>query len=166
MSGLAVKKFSEIIKTPNLEGVKTGKIVKVDQNGSVFIHFKDNPKGPIKARVTAAAVDSITRREIDSDLTVMIAFEENDLHRPVVIDVIHDRIEPPPSSITTDRKGLEEVKIDGETVTFDAKKEIVMRCGKASITLTKPGKIIIRGTYLLNSSSGANRIRGGSIQLN
>jgi hypothetical protein len=161
MSGLAVKKFSEIIKTPNLEGVKTAKIVKVDQNGSVFIHFKGNPKGPIKARVTAVAADSITQRENDSDLTVLIAFEENDLHQPVVIDVIHDRIEPSQSSITTDRKGLEEVKIDGETVTFEAKKEIVLRCGKASVTLTKAGKVLIRGAYLLNRSSGVNRIKGG-----
>jgi hypothetical protein len=112
------------------------------------------------------AADSITQRENDSDLTVLIAFEENDLHQPVVIDVIHDRIEPSQSSITTDRKGLEEVKIDGETVTFEAKKEIVLRCGKASVTLTKAGKVLIRGAYLLNRSSGVNRIKGGSVQIN
>ena len=47
-----------------------------------------------------------------------------------------------------------------------AEKEIVLKCGKASITLTKAGKVIIRGTYLLNRSSGVNRIKGGSVQIN
>jgi hypothetical protein len=166
MSGLAVEKISEIITTPDIEGVKTGKIVKIDQKGGVFIDFEGNQKGPIKARLTAAAADSIARRADDSELIVMIAFEENDIHRPVVIDAIHDRIEPSPSAIATDRNELDEVKIDGETVTFDAKKEIVLRCGKASITLTKAGKVLIRGAYLLNRSSGVNRIKGGSVQIN
>lgn len=166
MSGLAVEKISEISITPDLEGIKMGKIAKVDQEGAVFIDFKGNQQGPIRARVTAAAADSITRRTDDSDLTVMIAFEESDIHRPVVIDVIHDRIEPSPSVITAGRNELDEVKIDGETVTFDAKKEIVLRCGKASITLTKAGKVLIRGAYLLNRSSGVNRIKGGSVQIN
>ena len=44
--------------------------------------------------------------------------------------------------------------------------EIVFECGKASITLTKSGKILIRGAYLLSRSSGVNRIKGGSVQIN
>jgi hypothetical protein len=56
--------------------------------------------------------------------------------------------------------------IDGKRVTFDAREEIVLRCGKASITLTKAGKVLIRGAYLLNRSSGVNRIKGGSVQIN
>ena len=44
-----------------------------------------------------------------------------------------------------------------------ADKEIELRCGKASITLTKAGKILLRGEYLLSRSSGVNRIKGGSV---
>jgi uncharacterized protein (DUF2345 family) len=58
------------------------------------------------------------------------------------------------------------VDIDGQRLQFEAKDEIVLKCGKASITLTKAGKIIIRGTYLLSRSSGVNRIKGGSVQIN
>jgi hypothetical protein len=47
-----------------------------------------------------------------------------------------------------------------------AKEELVLRCGKASITLTKAGKVMIKGSYLLSRSSGVNRIKGGSVQLN
>lgn len=166
MNASAVEKISEISTTPDLEGVRTGKIVAIDQEGAVFIDFSGNRRGPIQARITAAAADSITRQADDSDVKVLIAFEENDKRRPVIIDVIRDRIEPSPSAMAMDRSNLDDVKIDGETVTFDAKKEIVLRCGKSSITLTRAGKVLIRGAYLLNRSSGVNRIKGGSVQIN
>lgn len=56
--------------------------------------------------------------------------------------------------------------LDGETLLLTAKREVVLRCGKASITLTRAGKILLRGTYLLSRSSGVNRIKGGSVQIN
>ncbi|MCP4399390.1 MAG: hypothetical protein GY801_19085 [bacterium] len=166
MNLLAVEKISEIPTTQDIDGVQTGKIVKIDQGGTVFVDFSGNRKGPVQARITAAAADSIARRLDDSDVQVLIAFEKNDIHRPVIIDVICDRIKPAASAVTMDRNNLDAVKIDGETVTFDGKKEIVLRCGKSSITLTRAGKILIRGAYLLNRSSGVNRIKGGSVQIN
>ncbi len=48
----------------------------------------------------------------------------------------------------------------------NAKEQLVLRCGKASITLTRAGKILIKGSYVLSRSSGVNRIKGGSVQLN
>ncbi len=59
-----------------------------------------------------------------------------------------------------------ETTADGERVTVTAEREIEFRCGKASITLTRAGKVIIRGAYLLSRSSGVNRIKGGSVQIN
>lgn len=138
----------------------------IGEDGSVFIDFSENRRGPIQARVTEAAVESITKRSDYNDLAVLIAFEENDIDRPVIIDVISDRIDQKSSAISVDRNKLDDVKIDGETVTFDAKKEIVLRCGKSSITLTRAGKVLIRGAYLLHRSSGVNRIKGGSVQIN
>ena len=58
------------------------------------------------------------------------------------------------------------VEADGERLVVDARDQLVLRCGKASITLTKAGKVLIQGTYLSSRSSGVNRIKGGSVQLN
>jgi hypothetical protein len=58
------------------------------------------------------------------------------------------------------------VETDGERLVFSAEKEIVLRCGESSITLTRAGKILIRGAYVLTRSSGVNRIQGGSVQIN
>jgi hypothetical protein len=43
---------------------------------------------------------------------------------------------------------------------------LVLRCGKARITLTRAGKVLVEGTYISSRSSGVNRIRGGSVHLN
>jgi hypothetical protein len=59
-----------------------------------------------------------------------------------------------------------EIEVDGERAIVTAKKQLVLRCGKASITLTGSGKILISGTYVSSHSTGTNRIKGGSIQLN
>ena len=47
-----------------------------------------------------------------------------------------------------------------------ADREITLRCGKASITLTGAGKLLLHGAYLLSRSLGVNRIKGGSVQIN
>src|SRR5262245_55945774 len=49
---------------------------------------------------------------------------------------------------------------------IEAGEELELRCGKASILLTQDGRVLIRGTYLSSRSSGVNRIRGGSVQIN
>ena len=58
------------------------------------------------------------------------------------------------------------VCVDGKRLTFEATDQMVFKCGQSSITLTKEGKVLIRGKYLLNRSSGVNRIMGGSVQVN
>jgi membrane protein implicated in regulation of membrane protease activity len=45
-------------------------------------------------------------------------------------------------------------------------KRLVVRCGKASLTLTPAGKIIVRGEYVLTCANGVNRIQGGSVRIN
>ena len=58
------------------------------------------------------------------------------------------------------------VQLDDQRLELRAEREIVLRCGKASITLTRAGKVIIQGAYLSSRSSGVNRIKGGSVQIN
>jgi hypothetical protein len=97
-------------------------------------------------------------------------FEDDDPGRPIILDTFHDKIQKtandPLVNLEIDNSHPQNVVIDGKRISFDAKEEIVLRCGKSSITLTKAGKVIIRGAYLLNRSSGVNRIKGGSVQIN
>jgi hypothetical protein len=100
---------------------------------------------------------------------VALAFERGDPTRPILIGFIHKpQINYDKANVTRASDAAEciDVQLDGERLTFAADKEIVLRSGKASITLTRAGKILIRGEYLLSRSSGVNRIKGGSVQIN
>ena len=39
-------------------------------------------------------------------------------------------------------------------------------CGKASLLMTKEGKVVIYGTYISSRSTGVHRIKGGSVEIN
>lgn len=93
---------------------------------------------------------------------VVLMFEDGDSSRPIIMGVLRGEEGWP-----LDQKPAEvEVDVDGERMIVSAKEQLVLRCGKASITLTKAGKVLIKGSYLLSRSSGVNRIKGGSVQLN
>lgn len=62
--------------------------------------------------------------------------------------------------------GAVETYIDGNRVEIKAEDEIVLSCGESSITLNKSGRITIKGTHLVNRSSGVNRVLGGTVQIN
>ena len=59
-----------------------------------------------------------------------------------------------------------EVEADGERLVIEARREMTLRCGKASITMTADGRVTIRGTQVLSRSDGPNRVQGASVQLN
>ena len=44
-----------------------------------------------------------------------------------------------------------------ERLTLTAAREIVLQCGRASIVLTRAGKVLVRGAYLSLRASGAHR---------
>lgn len=105
------------------------------------------------------------------DREVVLTFESGDLDKPIIIGILlrpeswkstERRIEALPKIINP----IVQATLDGEELVLTAKREIVLRCGKASITLTRAGKIMIRGTYLLSRSSGVNQVKGGSVQIN
>ena len=93
---------------------------------------------------------------------VALVFEANDCSRPIIIGVLREAQAWP----ATDRSGQVEVDVNRQRMIVSARNELVLRCGAASITLDREGRIIIRGKQVVSHSEGVNRIRGGSVQLN
>lgn len=95
---------------------------------------------------------------------VLVVCEQNDVQRPIIIGVLQDGQS---RSAGVDRQSQPlSVQVDDQRHVISAEREIVLRCGDASITLTRAGKILIKGTYVVSRSSGVNRIKGGSVQIN
>jgi len=93
---------------------------------------------------------------------VVVLFDRGDVRRPIVIGVVQ---EP-----TTSRKLKAAppviVRVDDARHEISADREIVLRCGEASITLTRAGKVIIKGKYIVSRSTGYNKIKGASVDIN
>ena len=151
-----------------IEGVRVGRIVNVDESGQVFVDFPGNTEVSVAARFTNSVNLKMLRHAASAQQDVLLVFENNDSELPIIVDTLHSLVDEMTASptIAFETEKPDDVMVDGKRVTFDAKEEIVLRCGKASITLTRAGKVLIRGAYLLNRSSGVNRIKGGSVQIN
>jgi hypothetical protein len=143
---------------PQLDGLVVGVLAGWSEAGLPLVDFAGNPGGePVEACSLVGIGDDALGSEAG------LLFESGDPRRPVVIGIVNDaprHVEEP--SMTRALRA----DVDGETVTLSADRELVLRCGKASITLTSAGKVLLRGAYLLSRSSGANRIKGGSVQIN
>jgi len=93
---------------------------------------------------------------------VVLVFEQGDPARPIVVGVLRGRAGWPLADVAAQV----EVDADGQRMVVSAREQLVLRCGQASITLTKAGKVLVEGSYVLSRSTGVNCIKGGSIQLN
>jgi hypothetical protein len=93
---------------------------------------------------------------------VLLVFENGDPRHPIIIGCLSTGAAWPEA----ERPVQVEVDADGERLVVTAKSQLVLRCGKASITLTSAGKVLIQGAYVSSRSSGVNRVKGGSVQIN
>ncbi len=96
--------------------------------------------------------------------TVVVVFEQGDVRRPIVVGLLEKQRTPGQVANASER--TVSVQADDDRIVLTADREIVLRCGQASITLTKAGKVLIHGAYVSSRSSGVNRIKGGSVQIN
>ncbi len=149
-----------------------GSLVSINDSGQALVDFSLNPSNsPIQAMSTAP----ITQQQVNRQVALL--FNQGDLRKPIIMGLIHSPLqamldnfgEQPETEKVEELAGdvnIDDVKFEGNKMIFEAQEEMVFKCGESSITLTKSGKVLIRGKYLLNRSSGVNRIMGGSVQVN
>jgi len=148
--------LEEPVQPARLDGVVIGRLIDLSPDGP-YVDFPGNPAATaLAARTTAALSPEHRGREI------ALMFERGEPSRPIIIGLLQ---RPETQEISLGSSSLR-AELDGERLVISAEQEIVLRCGRSSITLTRAGKILIRGDYLLSRSSGVNRIRGGSVELN
>lgn len=134
----------------------------------VLIGFRDQGRTPLvifPGQTGTAAVAARTTQDLHAahiGRQVVLLFESADCRFPIIVG----SIKRPDAGSIPDGIGHVEIDADGERLIVSAKEQLVLQCGKASVTLTKAGKVLIHGTYVSTHSSGANRIKGGSVQIN
>ena len=158
---------SLIIETQHqcrLDGVVVGTLVGLNDPGTPLIDFPANPTG---SHVPARCIVTVNANDVGREVALM--FEGSDPRKPIMVGLIQHPDENRADFrrvISNEPQHPLDVQVDGERLVVTAKNEIVLRCGKASITLTRAGKVLIHGEYVLSRSAGVNRIKGGSVQIN
>jgi hypothetical protein len=136
--------------------ITLGRLVGVGAGGEAWLDLPVEGVTAVPARSTVLFSPQQIGRE------VLVAFVGGALDRPVVVGLLR---EPTDAAEPATQARLNAI-VDGERIVFTGRKEVVLRCGKASIALSEDGKVIIKGAKLLTTASGLHRIKGGAVQIN
>ena len=138
----------EQVAAARLDGVVIGVLMGFAADGAPLVIF---PGNPTTTAVPARSLAALEPADVGGEVALL--FEGGDPHRPVVAG----RLLRPDA--VPEKRGRRRVELVAE-------EELSLRCGEASLILTRAGKVLIRGTYVSSRSSGVNKIKGGSVQLN
>lgn len=149
-------------------GARIGWLVGVTPGGRPLVDYPGSPSSPREAASAMPADPAALEAAAARRQRVVLLFEGGDVGRPILLTFLADaEAEAPPPLAEVPAAPLPDVvTVDGRRVCLEGADEIVLRCGKASITLRRNGKVVIRGTYLESHAEGTNRIKGGSVQIN
>jgi hypothetical protein len=134
------------------------------------LHGFDLDEQPMLASIPGLANEIVAARSTvpllrqHTGATVVVLFDGGDVRRPIVVGVIQD----PRSTVQQAPvlAPLVSAQVDDQRIVLTAEREIVLKCGEASITLTRAGKVLIKGRYVLSGSSGYNKIKGAVVDIN
>ena len=139
----------------------------------ILVDFAGSPGGPVVARSTVVLDAGALGRAARDGQGAALAFEGGDLTRPVLLGLV---VAPSASPLVDraieetqragGRSGEVEARLDGKRVVLEARDEIVLRCGDASIILRRDGKLMVKGAYVETRATGVNRIKGGAVKIN
>lgn len=113
------------------------------------------PGNPQEVALSARSLTELSSDMIGSEVALL--FENGDPLKPLIVGRIVD---------SAKKQTDNHVVRDGETIKISASERLELRCGKSVIIMEKDGHLTIRGTHLVSHASTANRIRGGSVNLN
>lgn len=156
------------VSPARISGHVTGKLVEL-RDGAAYVNYPGNPHGTLLAASTLA--HEVLLHAHAHECAVLLVFERERSNQPIIVGVLSEpstpqsqsrllRVPEKPDPTTVD------ALVDGRRVVLEAADEIILRCGEASITLRRNGRVIVRGTHVETRSRGVNRIRGGSVQIN
>jgi uncharacterized protein DUF6484 len=144
-------------------GAVLGVLVGFGASGRPLVSFPaDGGSQVVEARsCVTVGTDRIGRE-------VLLVFADGESKAAVITGIIQDDLDARIGTRSTEpgQVPVHGVEADGERLVITAEREIVLRCGPASITLTRDGKLLLRGAYVSTRSAGVNRIKGGSVEIN
>lgn len=149
---------------------RVGWVTDLDADGTPRVDFVGNLHGPLRVRSTVPLMAEALRAAAISHQAAVLLFERGDPTLPLLVGLVQA---PGTSSLLeelldakAERPQPHTVEVDGKRLIVEGHDEVVLRCGEASITLRRNGRVVIRGTELETRASGIHRIKGGKVEIN
>lgn len=152
-------------RATEIRGPLIGRVVRSSREGFT-VDFPGNPHGPTFARSIVPLGDLTQACEARARPEVLLLFEAERSDSPVIIGLLSGASETKSETKKLGASERREALVDGRRVVLDAKDELILKCGKATIVMRRNGRIVARGTHVETDSEGVNRVKGGSVQIN
>jgi hypothetical protein len=136
------------------------RLVAVEASGRLSAELSERPGVLFHVRLGVALDRATLATLIERQRPVLLVSGDGD-DTPWLVAYEHEVADPAIAAPTPTT-----AVVDGKRVELRGEDEIVLRCGEASITLRRNGRIVVRGTHVESSSKGINRIKGGAVQIN
>ena len=168
---------ASVVSSPTATPVRVGCLAAGSKPGALLVDFEGNTAGPVPARCLISLDEQTLQDAVLGRRPVVLLFENQDPRLPIVMGMIApdpgavllgSLLRPPvvASAVVSAPAKPVEARVDGKRVVLEGEEEVVLRCGEASITLRRDGKVVLRGAYVETTAKGVNRIRGGSVKIN
>ena len=137
-------------------------------SGVLLVDFEGNRRGPLPVRSTVALTPEAIRRAVVERQGALLLFEKGDPALPVLVGLLQNTSAAPLTEALLDSldAGPREARVDGRQVRIEAREEVTLTCGKASLTLRRNGDVILRGANIRTEAEQVQRIKGGKVQIN
>jgi hypothetical protein len=135
-----------------------GRLVGWDDRGPL-VAFEGGPREPVRARLTTTGAQLRPKLPLAPGHEVVLLVDPRPRQPPVLLGFLQPLH---PSEGPSDL----EARVDGRRVELEGHDEVVLRCGEASITLRRNGRVVINGVQVETRARGVNRIKGGSVAIN
>ena len=141
---------------------RLGHIVGTDGKGRPVVDFDCNPVGRRVARKAVRLDAEGIQAAVNARHAVELRFEEGDPRLPIITALLPGA----PSDVHSNalRAALEKAT-ESRARVIQGEDGLALRCGEASVTLLRNGKVSVRGTCVEASSEGTLRLKSMSLQV-
>jgi hypothetical protein len=148
-----------------IEGARVGFISGVVK-GVPQVTWPGRRAGPVAARLAVSLSGDALKAAAAERRGAVLVFEEGDPARPILVGLLEPDTPLLDEILGQPAKRPDVARVDGKRLVLEGRDEIVLRCGQASITLRRNGRVVIRGVQLETRASGLQRIKGGKVEIN
>ena len=138
----------------------------------LLVDYPGNERGPLAALSVLALEPRALEYAVATAQPALLMFEQGNPQRPIVVGLVQPTsagANPLRTLLIADkprRPATREAHIDGKHLVLEGYEQVTLKCGEASITLHKNGKLRLKGAYIESDSAGVNRIKGGTVKIN